>query len=84
MTKVLRGAILCPELQFLLIGTDQEALAFLAQIVFTVTVRHAWQRTTQRRCKLRNLWQTFGHKVLVLRRQQRQVQSRQLANLTTP
>ena len=38
MGKIQRGAVLCPELHVFFIGADQQPVAFLPEIIFTIPV----------------------------------------------
>ncbi len=80
MAELLRRAVLGPETHVLFVGTDQQALALLAQVILAVAVRDGRQAPVEA-C---DLGDGLGHEILVFRRQQRQCDAGQRGHLAPP
>ena len=62
MGEIQRRAVFSPELQIALIGADQQALPFLAQVIFPIAVCNRGQTAIHRR----DFGDGFGYEILVL------------------
>ena len=70
MAEIERCSLLGPELHLFLIGADQQAVAFLAEVIFAVAVGDRGKAASQRR----HLVDRLGDEILVLGRLQRQAE----------
>ena len=80
MTKPLRRALFGPKPQVFFISADQKALAFLAQIIFTIPIRHRWQPAIH----FGNVRNRLCHKILMFCWLQRQSQTGKCRNFAPP
>ena len=80
MGEIERRAVFRPEFHVLFIGTDQQPLAFLPQIIFAISIGDRGQAPIH----LIDLVNGLGHEILVFGRLQRQFDSRQCSHFTAP
>ncbi len=80
MAEIEWCSFLGPEFTVLFIGTNQETQAFLAHVVFAVTIGDRWQAAAD----FGNFRHGLGYEILVFGRLQGQVDTSQLSNLARP
>ena len=80
MTKAARRFIFGPEAHIAFIGANEQTIAFLAQVVFTVPVRDRGQAPSG----IGDFFDGFRHEILVFRGHQRQLDAGHPRDLASP